>query len=63
MHDYKKAKINRILLGTIDPTVLLAGHPVPAMTTMLYRVCDNDLEKFAEATRLIELFIAEALKT
>ena len=31
------------------------------MTTMLHRVCDNDPKKFEEATRLLELFIEEAL--
>lgn len=53
--------IEQILFRTIDPTVLLAGKPVPAMTTLLHWVCGNDPDKFEEATRIIELFIAEAL--
>jgi hypothetical protein len=52
--------VTAILLGTVDPTVSLAGWPVPAMTTMLYRVCDNDPARFEEATRLVRLFIAAA---
>ncbi len=32
----------------------------PAMTTLLYRVCDKDTVKFEEATRLIGLFMAAA---
>jgi len=52
----------QILFRTIDPTVVSAGGPMPAMTTMLIRVCNNDPVKFEEACRLIELFIEEALK-
>lgn len=51
-----------VLFSTVDPTVELApGKPVPAMTTMLYRVCDNDPVKFEEATRLVQLIVAEAI--
>ena len=53
--------VDSILYKTVDPSVSLDGSPLPAMTTMLYRVCDNDPAKFEEATRLIELFIKEAL--
>jgi hypothetical protein len=53
--------IDLVLYGTTDPTVNADGKPVPAMTTMLYRVCDNDEVKFAEAVRLVELFISNAL--
>jgi hypothetical protein len=52
---------NKILFRTIDPTLRLDGQPLPAMTTLLYRVCDNDPVKFEEATRIVELFISEAL--
>lgn len=55
-------KIQRILFSTKDPRCLLDGRPIPAMTTMLHGICGNDLEKFGEACRLIELFIEEALK-
>jgi hypothetical protein len=54
--------VDRVLYGTLDPTVLLDdGKPLPAMTTMLYRVCDNDKKKFEEAARLVGLFIKAAL--
>ena len=56
-----RTQIERVLYGTADPTVSLDGKSVPAMTTRLYRVCDNDPKKFEEATRLLELFIEEAL--
>ena len=53
--------IDQILFRTVDPTVLIEGRPVPAMTTLLHRVCDNDPRKFEEATRLVELFIRESV--
>jgi hypothetical protein len=51
--------VERVLYATIDPTVL--GENMPAMTTLLYRVCDNDPVKFEEACRIVELFIVSAL--
>lgn len=54
-------KVQQILYMTKDPTMLLDGRPIPAMTTLLHRVCDNDLKKFEETCRIVELFIAEAL--
>ena len=32
----------------------------PAMTTMLFKVCDRDPDKFDEAMRLVGLFMAAA---
>ena len=55
--------VDRVLYGTVDPTVSFNGGPVPAMTTLLHRVCDNDPKKFEEATRLVELFVAKALSS
>lgn len=55
-------EIERVLYCTVDPTVRLQGGPIPAMTTLLHRVCDNDSTKFEEATRIVALFIAEAIK-
>lgn len=46
-----------IAMTTEDPD---AG--VPALTTLLYRVCGKDEEKFEEACRLVNLFIEQALK-
>ncbi len=54
-------KAEAVLFRTIDPTVNLDGRPIPAMTTMLHRVCGNDDDRFQEAMRLVELFIIEAL--
>lgn len=36
------------------------GKPMPAGTTLLHRVCGNDTTKFAEALRLIDLFVEQA---
>lgn len=49
---------NDVLYGTMDPTnpVGLPGG-TPAMTTLLYVVCDQDAGKFEEALRLIGLFL------
>ena len=52
---------NRVVYRTTDPTTCLDGKPVPALTTLLHRVCDNDETKFEEALRLIELFVSHAL--
>lgn len=49
-------EIEHILFSTTDPKTNL-----PAMTTMLYRVCENDEAKFEEACRLINLFIERAV--
>lgn len=54
-------EIHRILIGTVDPTVMLHDRPVPAMSTLLYRVCDGDKAKFEEACRLIRLILRDAL--
>ena len=56
-----KQTVDRILFKTLDPTVTLDGRPLPAMTTLLYRVCGNEEKKFEEATRLVALFLAEAI--
>lgn len=49
---------NDVLYGTTDPTnpVGLPGG-TPALTTLLYKVCDQDTGKFEEALRLIGLFL------
>lgn len=52
---------NLVLYGTTDPNAPTPdGHGAPAVTTLLFTACDNDPDRFAEATRLIELFIFEA---
>lgn len=51
-------KHNAVLYGTLDPTnpVGLPGG-TPALTTLLYKVCDQDMAKFDEACRIISLFL------
>lgn len=51
-------KHNAVLFSTLDPTNPV-GLPdgTPALTTLLYRVCDQNDEKFDEACRLIGLFL------
>lgn len=55
----------RALYGTNDPMVKfptpVGPDNMPALTTLLYVVCQNDQEKFEEATRLVGLFIDHAL--
>lgn len=51
----------QVLYRTRDPQHQLDGLPLPALTTLLYRVCDNDPDRFATACRLVTLFIEEAL--
>jgi len=55
------AIVTEILYGTKDPTIMLDPSPVPAMTTLLHRICDNNPAKFEEAMRIVELFIVAAL--
>jgi hypothetical protein len=54
-------QVTVVLYTTKDPLNKIGVHDIPAMTTMLYRVCGNDSGKFDEAMRLVELFIIEAL--
>lgn len=48
---------DKIALTVEDPV-----HDMPALTTLLYKVCDQDEKKFEEACRLINLFIEAALE-
>lgn len=43
---------------TKDPQAPISS--CPALTTLLYKVRDGDQAKFEEATRLVELFMADA---
>lgn len=47
-------------MRTVDPETSINGQPVPALTSLLFRVCDKDPDKFEEATRLLALFIEQA---
>jgi hypothetical protein len=56
--------VEQIMLATVDPEPrMLDGQPttLPALTSMMFRVCQNDETRFLEACRLIELFIEQAL--
>ncbi len=45
----------RALFMAQDPEVKLDGRPVPVMTTLLYRYCGNDAEKFEKLCGLINI--------
>lgn len=51
-------QVDTIILSTNDPE-----YDVPALTTLLHRVCGNNHKKFDEANRLIELFVKKALES
>ena len=55
--------VERTFYTTQDPTTSApnGGH-LPAMTSVLYKICGRDPDKFNEATRLISLFIKEGIK-
>lgn len=47
-------------MDKIDIAQMITEDPqndVPALTTLLYKVCDNDDVKFDEACRLLRLFM------
>lgn len=49
-------------MAALDHTHFLApGMPLPALTTLLHKVCDNDPVKFEEACRLIKLIQIKTL--
>ena len=48
---------DKLILSLQDPSTNM-----PAATTLLYRVCDNDPTKFEEGCRILELFINAALE-
>lgn len=50
-------KLDAIAMKTQDPK-----FQVPALTTLLYKVCDDSEDKFEEACRIVNLFIEQALK-
>ena len=49
---------NILFYNVVDPISPLAQ--CPAMTTMMFKVCDRDHDKFDEAMRLVGLFMAAA---
>lgn len=61
MTDQKQ--IDMVLYKTTDPSALLDGRALPALTVLLHRMCQNDPDRFEEALRIVGLFIAEALAT
>lgn len=52
----------RLLCSVNDLTIQGPLGPLPALTVLLFRVCDNNMQKFDLACRLINLFIDEAEK-
>lgn len=58
--DLEEEDLLRTLMATTDPEnfgKVVPGQTVPALTILLYKVCDNNQEKFNEACRLVDLFI------
>lgn len=54
--------IEHVMLNTMDPnTALHSNKRIPAISTLLFRVCDGDKAKFEEACRLIKLILRDAL--
>ena len=51
-------KIDRLMMATNDPE-----NDVPALTTLLYKVCGNNAESFDEANRLVRLFMEKAMES
>jgi len=49
--------IEPLLFSVRDPKYNFQGRPVPALTSLMYRVCGDDPERFEEATRILQLFI------
>lgn len=60
--EIRRKRVASVLYLTKDPENELNGTSLPALTTLLYGICHNDEKKFAEATRVVELFIARALE-
>lgn len=54
----KQKKIDDLFYQVIDPEAAL--QRCPAMTTMLFKVCSQDNDKFNEAIRIITLFMNAA---
>jgi hypothetical protein len=52
--------VDGVVSNTVDPFVTVQGAPVPALTTMIHRICKGDERKFETACRLADLFIAKA---
>lgn len=51
--------VEKVLYSTVDMAGTIPN--CPALTTLLYKVCGNDGEKFDEASRLVQLFVRQAL--
>ena len=58
--------IEYALYASVDPTVNFPTEKgpgdMPALTTLLHRVCNNDAAKFEEATRLVTIFMEKAIE-
>ena len=51
--------VEKVLYLTKDPLSPIENGP--AVTTLLFKVCQNDHERFDEAVRLVGLFVEEAM--
>ncbi|MBX9860659.1 MAG: hypothetical protein K2Y20_13895 [Sphingomonas sp.] len=55
-------QFDAVTFGTIDPLRRIDGKPIPAMTSLLFEVCNNDTERFDAAMRLVRLFCDKAFE-
>lgn len=55
-------KLESLFYSVKDYENKMMGMPVPASTTMLFEVCNNDPDRFKTACRLITLFTADAYR-
>lgn len=56
-------KINDLVTyGTKDPVYQLNGKPIPAITSVMYRLSNKDVKQFEEAMRIIDLFIRKTIE-
>ena len=51
--------VEKVLYSTKDPLSPIENGP--AVTTLLFKVCQNDHERFDEAIRLVGLFVEGAM--
>ena len=53
--DMKRNKaFDHWLYSTIDDRVKIGKFPIPLLTTMLYRICQNDHARFEELLLVLE---------
>lgn len=54
MEEPSNPAFERWCYTTKDDSVLLGSRPAPLLTTLLYRVCDNDQAKFDDVLKALQ---------